>query len=142
MNLQTILRSIQTCRVERRRALCLMLTGVFATLIYWPRTGFATPVIHTDQGSLTGLSVPGEDQYLGIPYAAPPVGNLRWRPPQPPAHFQGVFQATEFGNICTQVSSGTVYGVENCLFLNVYVPDDTPPAHGFPVMVWIHGGGL
>jgi len=53
-----------------------------------------------------------------------------------------VFQATEFGNICTQDLSGTIFGVENCLFLNVYVPDGAPPVHGFPVMVWIHGGGL
>jgi para-nitrobenzyl esterase len=142
MILQTSAPSTQTCRAGRRRTLCLILAGAFAALIYWPPTALATPVIHTDQGPLTGLTVSGEDQYLGIPYAAPPVGGLRWQPPQAPSHFHGVFQATEFGNICTQVVSGTVFGVEDCLYLNVYVPDDTPPAHGFPVMVWIHGGGL
>jgi len=89
--------------------------------------------------------VSGEQQYLGIPYAAPPVGSLRWLPPQLPARFDGVFQATQFGSGCTQpnpnTAGGTV-GSEDCLTLNIYVPDIEPPPHGFPVMVWIHGGGL
>jgi len=82
----------------------------------------------------------GENQYLGIPYAAPPVGSSRWLPPQPPAHFKGIFHATQFGNDCTQVNDPGAS--EDCLTLNVYVPDVEPPPHGFAVMVWIHGGGL
>jgi len=74
------------------------------------------------------------------------VGNLRWLPPQRPASFQGVFPATQFGNACPQSDgAGGVFGDENCLFLNVYVPNvsqDQQPVHGFSVMVWIHGGGL
>jgi hypothetical protein len=59
MNLQTITSSTQTCRAERRHALCPMLAGMFAVLICWPRTGFATPVIHTDQGPLILLNQKG-----------------------------------------------------------------------------------
>jgi para-nitrobenzyl esterase len=115
-----------------------ILVAVFCT----PPIAFASPTIVIDQGSLVGdSSVPGETQYLGIPFAAPPVGNLRWQPPQLPAHFNGVFQATSFGNTCIQ-GSGFIFGAEDCLYLNVYVPTVTPPKHGFPVIVWIHAGGL
>src|SRR5215472_4321982 len=126
------------------RPLCFILVGIFAVLAYLPRTALAARAILTDQGPLTGLAVSGENEYLGIPYARPPVGRLRWLPPQPPAHFRGVFKATKFGNECRQLQGGVgpVTGSEDCLYLNVYVPDKDPPKHGFPVMVWIHGGAL
>jgi para-nitrobenzyl esterase len=105
----------------------------------------ASRTIVTDQGPLKGINTPTESKYLGIPYAAAPVGNLRWRPPEPPAHFKGVFQATQFGNFCPQPDFGSGPGNEDCLFLNVYVRNvgqNQQPPHGFPVMVWIHPGGL
>src|SRR5216684_5014428 len=109
-------------------------------------TATADNSIVTDQGPLKGIVTPTVNEYLGIPYAAPPVGNLRWLPPQRPASFNGVFQATQFGNACPQSDgAGGVFGDENCLFLNFYVPNvsqDQQPANGFSVMVWIHGGGL
>ena len=81
-------------------------------------------------------------EFLGIPYAAAPVGNLRWMPPQPFGRWQGVLDASAFGSQCTQPGG---VGTENCLFLNIYVPikknaskKDRRP----PVMFWIHGGGL
>jgi len=71
------------------------------------------------------------------------MGSLRWLPPQPPAQLKGTFQATQPGNVCTQPNGpGRTIGSEDCLTLNVYVPDVEPPEDGFPVMVWIHGGGL
>jgi len=106
----------------------------------------AATAIVTDQGPLKGI-VSNVNEYLGIPYAAPPTGKRRWLPTQPPAKFTGVFQATAFGNKCPQLllppfGSGAPFGDEDCLSLNVYVPSGAPPAHGFPVMFWIHGGSL
>ncbi|MGZ4439884.1 MAG: carboxylesterase family protein, partial [Gaiellaceae bacterium] len=79
--------------------------------------------------------------FLGIPYAAPPVGDLRWRPPRPHPAWTGIRDATAFGSSCPQ--SASVFGQqstdENCLFLNVFAPVG---GNGDPVMVWIHGGGL
>jgi para-nitrobenzyl esterase len=106
----------------------------------------STSVIKIQNGSLQGQTVGNENQYLGIPFAAPPVGQFRWRPTQPFGHWHGVFQATTFGNECPQLNAlGSFTGDENCLFLNVYTPVSATAAHGskgVPVMVWIHGGGL
>jgi len=78
--------------------------------------------------------------FLGIPYAAPPVGDLRWRAPQPPVGWTGTLDATKPGNQCAQstIRDQGVAGSENCLFLNIYAPET--PAKALPVMVWIHGG--
>src|SRR5229473_5268321 len=133
--------------------ICLGLIAIGAIVAGTPRTAAATTVV-TDQGALKSTNITTEaalgyypmnaTEYLGIPYAAPPVGNLRWRPPQPAAHFKGVFQANgSLTRSCAQPDgAGGMDGDENCLFLNVYVPNIPQPAHGFPVMVWIHGGAL
>jgi para-nitrobenzyl esterase len=128
---------------DSQRTICVILFGILALLLP-SRVALAERAIITSQGPVKGLEVSGEHEYLGIPYAAPPIGNLRWMPPQLPAQFKGLFQATQFGNRCTQrlAGVGPVLGSEDCLYLNVYVPDVDPPAHGFPVMVWIHGGAL
>jgi para-nitrobenzyl esterase len=85
--------------------------------------------------------------FLGIPFAAPPVGKLRWKPPQPAAKWRGVRQATAFGSRCMQASiyEDMVFrdpGIsEDCLTLNVWTPANTGDSK-LPVMVWIYGGGL
>ncbi|HEX9334322.1 MAG TPA: carboxylesterase family protein [Pseudonocardiaceae bacterium] len=100
-------------------------------------------VVGTSDGALLGAATAGGDEFLGIPYAAPPVGPLRWQPPQPAAHWSGVRAATAFAPHCAQPVTpfGQPSTSENCLFLNVF----TPAGHrtgNRPVMVWIHGGAL
>src|SRR5579864_2094735 len=101
------------------------------------------PIAFTESGLVIGSTTDGGNQFLGIPYAAPPVGALRWTPPERFGSFPGfVLQATQFGSACTQPGG---IGSENCLFLNVYTPEAESgdrSGHGLPVMFWIHGGGL
>ena len=83
-------------------------------------------------------------QFVGIPFAAPPVGDLRFRAPQPPQPWtEPRFVDEESLTICPQVSFGSLYprSDEDCLYLNVYVPDHVSEVL-LPVMFWIHGGGF
>ena len=121
------------------------------------KTSFPKPFAITKSGPVLGITVNGVDEFLGIPYAKPPVGALRWMPPKVFGKFSRPFQANQFGSECTQPGPT---GSENCLFLNVYEPTNSEPDNaleqagdvtiskskkkptGLPVMVWIHGGGL
>src|ERR1700761_2246545 len=99
---------------------------------------------HTGDGVLRGTSSGSMDEFLGVPYAAPPVGPLRWQPPAPAARWTGIRPATRFGANCAQPASpyGTASTAENCLYLNVYAPR-APGAHTpLKVMVWLHGGAF
>ncbi len=103
------------------------------------------PVVRTADGAVRGMSTSAADEFLGIPYAAPPVGPLRWRPPQPAAPWAGVRDATAFAPHCAQSASpfGQASTSENCLFLNVFTPPGAARGNrNLPVMVWIHGGAL
>jgi len=97
-------------------------------------------VVCTQSGELQGAAEGAFRAFRGIPFAAPPVGDLRWRPPAPPASWQGVRSAMTFGNRCPQVdNNGQPLGNEDCLTLNIYAIN--PPASTKqPVMVFIHGG--
>jgi para-nitrobenzyl esterase len=108
------------------------------------------PVVRTAEGPVTGLIRNAVYEFLGIPYAAPPVGKWRWMPPQPVAKWKEPRDATHFGNICAQsttlgVFAGPASVDEDCLYLNVFTTKlgkgDTPASGGLPVIVWIHGGG-
>ena len=106
--------------------------------------------VPTASGPVVGRASPAGQAFLGIPYAAPPVGALRWRAPQPVAPWAEPREAVRLGETCLQnlsldaqtggQGSGPVPGAEDCLTLNVYAPADAAPADRRPVMVWIHGG--
>ncbi|XP_035695364.1 fatty acyl-CoA hydrolase precursor, medium chain-like [Branchiostoma floridae] len=153
------------------RGLCMFVA--FSTVIVVLTVGSDAVVVSTNYGDVKGSefltsSVVGNAvfdrifTFKGIPYAAPPVGELRWRPPQDPSGWSGVRDATEFGNRCLQMMDldaeqfaaflsdpiqkelflwRSASSSEDCLFLNVYTPKVSSESN-LPVMVWIHGGGL
>ena len=100
------------------------------------------PTVHTSTGSVAGSAADGVAVFKGIPYAQPPIGPLRWKPPQPVAAWTGTRDATKFGNDCMQkpLADSRAPGVsEDCLTLNVWAPTG---AQRLPVMVWVYGGGF
>jgi para-nitrobenzyl esterase len=105
-----------------------------------------TPVVKTDAGKVQGyINNYGVDAFLGIPYAAPPVGNLRWRPPVKHVAWKGVLPTMQFGPECAQIYELGAYGGlpnnnEDCLYLNVYTPQVKSSAK-LPVILFIHGSG-
>jgi para-nitrobenzyl esterase len=108
----------------------------------------ADPIATIRAGRLSGITDGGIDRFLGIPYAAPPIGALRWRAPETPAPWQGVRRADRVGADCIQdkASNPPAPGYanpqsEDCLYLNIW----RPAVHGtkrLPVMLWLHGGGF
>ncbi|SRX92046.1 carboxylesterase [Stackebrandtia nassauensis DSM] [Mycobacterium shimoidei] len=97
-------------------------------------------VVHAPAGAMRGLVAADYRLFQGIPYAAPPVGALRWQPPQPAARWSGMLDATKPGPQCVQEARPGKTS-ENCLTLNVWAPMSGPSGKR-PVMVWIHGGGF
>jgi len=134
---------------------------ILPAAVHAPRTFDAAPTVHLSVGQLRGSLRGGTAIFEGVPYAAPPVGVLRWRAPQPAAAWSGVRDATKPSSACVQNDTGldrfvtplaaaygttyvghTVASSEDCLYLNVWVPNwpekiSTP---SLPVMVWLHGG--
>ena len=106
----------------------------------------AAAVVHTARGDLRGAVRGAVESFKGVPFAAPPVGDLRWRPPQPAPVWTGVKIASDFGPVCMQTARGFFAqqgGMsEDCLTLNIWRPASAKPGQRLPVMVWIYGGAF
>jgi para-nitrobenzyl esterase len=132
----------------RRFAVALAMALALLTVLV--SSASARGVVPTENGPVRGIDGATVDQYLGIPYAAPPVGALRWRPPQPAARWHGPRDTSELASHCPQTASpfGRESTTEDCLYLNVFTPDGKEGGKGrghakdLPVMVWLHGGGF
>ncbi len=132
----------------RREALCALFMGM---LLSSSSAVFADPLtVKTEQGKAHGKTINDNKvkAWLGLPYAAPPTGDARWKAPSAPAKWKGERDATKYGAHCAQgrVFEDMVFqdsgASEDCLFLNVYAPADATDKSKLPVMFWIHGGGF
>ncbi|XP_035484095.1 para-nitrobenzyl esterase [Scophthalmus maximus] len=139
--------------VLSRRCIVLICLGVLGLLALATYLGYVAQTlppgvaqVSTDCGTFRGRRKNGAYSFKGMPYAAPPLGDLRWAPPAPPPpRWSGVTDAGRFRSMCPQVrpasSAGRVLGQEDCLFVNAWTPTLRPGA-ALPVVVWIHGGRL
>jgi para-nitrobenzyl esterase len=134
-------------QVGMKMTCALIFTGLGLGL---SSAGYADSLsVKTEQGKVQGKAINNGkvNAFLGLPYAAPPVGDLRWKAPAPAAKWKGDRDATKFGAHCAQnkVFEDMIFqdagGSEDCLFLNVYTPADSSDKSKLPVMFWIHGGG-
>ncbi len=149
-----------TCRITLRIAALILPAVLLAACGSGqdepaPRMADADTTLTIAQGTVVGYTQDVDDgalaahAWLGIPFAAPPVGDLRWRAPRAPRDWDGTLEALEFSDWCVQITNGLdagygyetgqVMGAEDCLYLNVYAPADRGD-EPLPVMVWIHGG--
>jgi len=130
-----------------KSALCLLALCTLAGISLHSPAAPANPVVvRIDTGTLQGTSAGGVLSWKGIPFAAPPVGELRWRAPQPAPAWQGVRAASNYGNDCMQVpfpSDAAPLGTlpaEDCLYANVWRP--AGKHRRLPVIFWLYGGGF
>ncbi|HEY0682894.1 MAG TPA: carboxylesterase family protein [Steroidobacter sp.] len=136
-----------------------VLRALMAATALWMGSAAAqiveTPIpgdpVSIDTGKLSGKLLPsGVRAYFGVPFAAPPTGDLRWREPQPREQWQGVYNADRFAPECIQILRphninhyfGEEATSEDCLYLNIWAPASLPQGEKAPVILWLYGGGL
>src|SRR5580700_4413204 len=129
-------------RVAGRLVVHALLAMAAVVLGSSPLMAATTEPVRTQAGSLAGVPArdPSITVYRGVPFAAAPVGDLRWRPPQPPIPWQGTRKADRFGSICPQSGEAAAMS-EDCLFLNIWSGAGSA-AEKRPVFLWIYGGGF
>jgi para-nitrobenzyl esterase len=124
-----------------------IITALVASIAYAPLVAKPTPIIKIEGGSVRGEAREGIVAYKGIPFAAPPVGDLRWRAPQPVKKWKGVRDTTQYGPDCAQLpfaSDAAPLGTppaEDCLVMNIWRPENSGTKK-LPVLFWIYGGGF
>ncbi|HSL86030.1 MAG TPA: carboxylesterase family protein, partial [Bacteroidales bacterium] len=128
-----------------RSIISLLVLLIVATLIRCSN-GTSALLVRVEGGRVEGVEENGITVFKGIPFAAPPVGDLRWKPPQPVKRWKGVLKADRFAPACPQfqrIMPGMtpVETSEDCLYLNVWTPAQSS-GERLPVMVWIYGGGF
>lgn len=149
--MRTAIQYVGQKRPARRRSLnslgsAAMMAVAAAGLTFNVAIADSGPVVGTVDGPVRGYSDKGVNIFLGIPYAAPPIGKLRWQPPAAMKRWKGTLDATHFGNTCPQVTelgafAGPSSTSEDCLYLNVFTTGASKNGKKKPVIVWIHGGG-
>ena len=126
-----------------KAAFVISIASLFSSATSGQITGCASngaDVVCTQHGAVRGVVQGGTLAFKGMPYAAPPVGPARWKPPAPAARWDGVRDGSRYGAMCPQIVGEEVKGDEDCLYINVWRPREKP-GRPLPVMVWLHGGG-
>lgn len=131
------------------KATVLALVGVLTAMANAAQgQSSSDPVVQTTSGAVLGTETDGVQSFKGVPFAAPPVGALRWRAPQPVVPWKGVRPATRYADDCMQEpfpGDAAPLGAplsEDCLYLNIWKPREAKASRRLPVVVWIHGGGF